>query len=248
MANIGKPWKEDEIKFVLENRKSMTIREVAEYLGRTYGSVCNKIYRLKSTINFKHSDESKTIMWALMSMLQRCYNQNNPRYKNYGARGIKVCNEWKNDKNTFIEWSLNNGWERGLTIDRIDNNSDYCPENCRWITNDEQQNNKSNNVLLTAFGETKSLMKWKNDYRCNVSYHTLRKRVRDNKMSGEDILTRTKNTFISAFNETKTMSEWSRDPRCSVSKKVLGYRLKYLSNKMSYEEIVTTPARQRDTQ
>jgi hypothetical protein len=79
-------------------------------------------------------------------MKQRCYNEKNKRYKNYGDRGIEVCDEWMNPK-TFIEWCLDNGWKKGLTIDRRDNDGDYVPENCRFVTHKE---NSLNNRLIIS--------------------------------------------------------------------------------------------------
>lgn len=67
------------------------------------------------------------------NMKSRCYNKNNPKYHRYGARGIKVCDEWL-DIEGFMNWVSISGWKEGLTLDRIDNDKDYCPENCHWVT------------------------------------------------------------------------------------------------------------------
>ena len=67
-------------------------------------------------------------------MRQRCYNTSNPNYKNYGGKGVSVCNEWMSSYKSFEQWSFKNGYEDGLTIDRVDSNRNYCPENCRWIS------------------------------------------------------------------------------------------------------------------
>ena len=96
--------------------------------------------------------------WHLIK--NRCYNKNYNRYKDYGGRGIRVCDEWKNDFKTFYDWAINNGYNDKLTLDRIDVNGNYEPENCRWITNLEQQHNKRNNKLLTYNGETKCIAEW----------------------------------------------------------------------------------------
>lgn len=69
-------------------------------------------------------------------MKQRCYNTNNPRFEHYGGKGVKICNEWLNSYDNFMQWSLTHGYKEdcGLSIDRIDSDGDYCPENCQWIT------------------------------------------------------------------------------------------------------------------
>jgi len=80
------------------------------------------------------------------NMKARCLNPNHPKYHRYGGRGIKVCNEWLDIKG-FSEWALNNGWEDGLSIDRINNDGNYCPENCQWITLSENSKKKSTTKL-----------------------------------------------------------------------------------------------------
>lgn len=75
-------------------------------------------------------------------MKSRCYNKNATGYKNYGGRGISICDEWLNDFWAFHAWALSAGYDEGLTIDRIDNDKGYCPENCRWATKAEQNKNK----------------------------------------------------------------------------------------------------------
>ena len=79
-------------------------------------------------------------IWAAMK--QRCTNPKHLGYRHYGARGINVCNEWSHDFKSFYEWSLSNGYDNTLTIDRIDNDKGYSPQNCRWVTMKTQANNK----------------------------------------------------------------------------------------------------------
>jgi hypothetical protein len=107
--------------------------------------------------NTAYRNKIKQIVWRMKS---RCYDPSNQSYKNYGGRGIKVCDEWLNDSNAFVDWALENGYEKGLEIDRIDYNGDYCPENCRFADDYVQANNKRNNILVTYNGETKSLRRW----------------------------------------------------------------------------------------
>ncbi len=91
---------------------------------------------------------------------KRCYNPKEPCYCHYGARGITVCDEWLHDFNAFSKWSLQNGYSDLLTIDRIDTNGNYCPDNCRWITHAEQQRNRTNNVRIEHNGESKTIAEW----------------------------------------------------------------------------------------
>ncbi len=89
-------------------------------------------------------------------MKRRCYEKTEQSYKNYGARGIGICDEWLEDAEKFVEWSLKNGYRQGLQIDRIDNNGGYNPQNCRWTTCRTNSNNKRNTVRLkdgTPFAE-----------------------------------------------------------------------------------------------
>lgn len=93
-------------------------------------------------------------------MIDRCFNKNNPQYSIYGGRGITVCEEWRNDYIAFREWALSNGYDENLSIDRINNDGNYCPENCRWATAKEQANNTRKTRLITYCGETHSVSEW----------------------------------------------------------------------------------------
>lgn len=97
-------------------------------------------------------------VWS--SMKARCLRTTDHSYKNYGARGITICEEWLNSYVAFYEWSIANGYQQGLSIDRIDVNGDYCPENCRWANNSMQSRNKRNNIYIEHNGESKILTDW----------------------------------------------------------------------------------------
>lgn len=97
-------------------------------------------------------------------MKNRCNNSRDENYKNYGARGIKVCDEWQNDYSLFRKWALENRYSENLTIDRINNNGNYCPENCRWATRKEQNNNTRQNRYIEYNGEIKTLSEWATNY------------------------------------------------------------------------------------
>ena len=110
-------------------------------------------------------------------MKTRCTNPKSPSYKNYGGRGITICTEWLNFMN-FYNWATQNGYSDNLTINRKNNDGDYCKENCNWITMKEQQNNRSDNIVVTAWNETKNVGDWVVDTRCKVSRDTLLYRIR----------------------------------------------------------------------
>jgi hypothetical protein len=86
-------------------------------------------------------------------MKDRCFCKGNPAYSSYGGRGITMCDEWRNDPASFIEWSFSNGYTEDLTIDRIDNNGNYEPLNCRWVDMKVQSNNRRDNVYYPFNGE-----------------------------------------------------------------------------------------------
>ena len=114
--------------------------------------------------------------WA--GMITRCTNPNQKRWENYGARGIKVCAEW-HDFSVFRDWAMANGYNQVLDLDRIDTNGDYEPGNCRFVTGAVNQRNKTSNVMVTAFGETKCLSEWYEDGRPAVCHASYRRRVRN---------------------------------------------------------------------
>lgn len=98
-----------------------------------------------NNLGHKHGLTKHPLRFIRKAMIHRCYNPNNRFYKNYGGRGIIVCDEWKDSLEKFVEWALYNGWEKGLSIDRRDNNGHYSPENCHWITISE--NSKKNCII-----------------------------------------------------------------------------------------------------
>lgn len=96
--------------------------------------------------------------WA--NIKTRCTNPKTPYYDRYGGRGIKVCDEWMNDFQSFYDWAIANGYQEGLQIDRIDNDGDYTLENCRWVTKEVNANNKRNNLVLEQNGKRHTAAEW----------------------------------------------------------------------------------------
>jgi hypothetical protein len=107
-----------------------------------------------------HGFRNTRIYHTWRSMKDRCYNPNTESFKNYGNRGITVCDEWRNDFLAFYTWSMSHGYSDDLTIDRIDVNGNYEPSNCRWVNQFVQANNKRNTRYLVYRGERKSLAEW----------------------------------------------------------------------------------------
>lgn len=105
-------------------------------------------------------------IWS--DMKARCFNPKENGYHNYGGRGITVCDEWLVYQN-FESWAIETGYEKGLTIERIDFNNEYCPENCKWATWKEQQNNKRNNKYLEYKGRKQTLAQWCEELGLNYS-------------------------------------------------------------------------------
>lgn len=111
-------------------------------------------------------------------MIGRCHRKHDDSYSNYGARGIAVCEKWRNDYLAFKAWAINTGYNDSLTIERQDNNGNYDPSNCKWIPKHQQSSNTRRNIKITAFGETKLAKEWSRDPRCLVSDPSLRDRIR----------------------------------------------------------------------
>lgn len=159
--------------------------------GHTKSCRCLHIERAKeqakrmSKKNIKHNKSNTRLYHIYQGMLNRCYLKEHKYYKNYGGRGITICEEWRNNFMNFYNWAIKNGYQDNLTIDRINNNGNYEPKNCRWITIREQSENRRTNTLYEYQGEMKPLK-----FICeklNVKYATIRKRI-INGMSLEEAL------------------------------------------------------------
>lgn len=118
---------------------------------------------------YKHGMTGSKLYSVWRNMRDRCYREKHHAYKDYGGRGIYVCDEWKDDFTAFRDWSIRSGYKEGLTIERTDNNGPYSPENCIWTTRIEQANNRRANHLITYNGETKTLTQWSREYGHNYA-------------------------------------------------------------------------------
>lgn len=146
--------------------------------GNTKSCGCAKAERCRKMTEMyriKHNGRSERLYHIWRGIKQRCLNETGKDYKNWGGRGISVCDEWRDDYAAFREWAEKSGYEEHLTIDRIDVNGNYCPENCRWITQKEQCRNKRKTVYVEYNGERKPLVEWCEEL--GLKYRTIYGRI-----------------------------------------------------------------------
>jgi|GEM_PF-218872 len=162
--------------------KTKTVGAAALKSGATQSCGClqrENFLRIGAPTRFvgTHKLSGERIYRSWQAMKARCQNPANPAYKDYGGRGIEVCQEWQSFE-VFRGWALSNGYQDDLTIERIEVNGNYCPENCRFIPKSEQPKNRRNSLKITAWGETKTASEWVQDDRCKAtSANTLKARI-----------------------------------------------------------------------
>ncbi|WP_047504238.1 MULTISPECIES: hypothetical protein [Staphylococcus] len=150
--------------------------EVVCHCGNKFVTIGNNLQKgtTKScgcTQNIKHGDSKKRLYRIWINMIRRCSIETETHFNRYGGRGIKVCDEWVDNYLEFKEWAMKNGYDEKLSIDRIDNNGNYTPENCRWVDVKTQSNNRETNVLIKYQGVERTLKEW-----CtllNLNYNTV---------------------------------------------------------------------------
>lgn len=154
--------------------------------GHTKSCGCLRADRCKMKFT-KHRLEHTRLYGIWYDMRLRCYDEKNISYNRYGGRGVTICDEWKNDVKSFYDWSMANGYKDSLTIDRIDNDGNYCPENCRWVTVKEQASNRRSNILVTHNGKTQTMKEWAHEV--GIPYKAVWARMQKLGWSAERALT-----------------------------------------------------------
>lgn len=154
--------------------------------GHTKSCGCLQKEMFSKTVT-KHGKTGNRVLGIWYGMRKRCYYEKDRHFADYGGRGITICDEWKNDFQPFYDWAMSHGYAENLTIDRIDVNGNYCPDNCRWITNEEQQNNRRTSHYLTYNGETHTIKDWAKI--TGIKYRTLLGRINSYKWDTEKALT-----------------------------------------------------------
>lgn len=142
--------------------KECGFERIARYNRLQKVTECKHIGINGEIINYETKWANHRIKSIFNTMRRRCYNENERTYRWYGAKGIKICDEWLNNPHLFEEWAMQNGYEDYLTIDRRDETKDYSPSNCRWVTLSQNSKYKSTTSLIDVNGEVHSGKDWAN--------------------------------------------------------------------------------------
>lgn len=138
--------------------------------------------------NRKTHGKSNTSLYKLFSGIKRrCLNKNDSNFNNYGGRGIEICEEWLNDYDSFYSWANENGYKEGLSIERIDNDKGYNPNNCKWIEMSEQSKNRRCNKYIEINGDIKTISEWAR--LVGIDRNTISRRLKRG-ISGENLIKR----------------------------------------------------------
>lgn len=165
-----------------------SIRSDALLSAATTSCGCAKKKQDAINLSKHHSHKmSGTRIYSIwQGMKGRCFNEKDARYSSYGGRGIIVCDEWKNDFTSFYNWAIGNGYSDSLTIERINNDGNYEPSNCRWATNEEQCNNRRTNIKIKIGNSERTLKEWCDIF--ELDYKTINARYHRNEFNGIDDL------------------------------------------------------------
>lgn len=177
------------------------------------------------------------------NMKTRCTNPNYDKYQYYGGKGISVCDEWMRSYDAFEEWALSHGYNDALTLDRINTDNNYSPENCRWVSRKEQANNRSSNHFLTYNGITKTIQQWSEE--TGLTPGCITQRIKAgwdaNRILTEPYHDTHKPRYLTYNGVTKRMHEWAKE--FGLSYKILQNRIDL--HHWPIEKALFTPVDQR---
>jgi hypothetical protein len=137
-------------------------------------------FKNETKSNYKNGLRKHPLYSVWANIKQRCLNKKQPKYNDYGGRGIIICKEWENSFEIFYKWCLDNNWKKGLEIDRLDNNGNYDSGNCRFVNRSQNMNNTRYNTIINYNNETKTLAEWAKEL--NIPYGRLAQRINKLKM------------------------------------------------------------------
>lgn len=130
---------------------------------------------MATNLKLSHGNSNTRLYRIWTGIKNRCYNPKQDNYAYYGGKGVTVCDEWIQSFDAFYDWAINNGYHESLTIDRIDVSGNYCPENCRWITAEEQSLNRTDNLVISFNGKSQTLKEWSKEV--GIAYSCLLYRI-----------------------------------------------------------------------
>lgn len=187
IERVASPKAQAQWRCVCDCGKETVVRSQDLRNGHTKSCGCYGLeVSVSHTPSFSTHKESKSRLYRVwIGIKGRCNNCKNKDYSYYGGRGIKVCPEWDKSYLAFRDWALASGYRDDLTIDRIDVNGSYCPENCRWVDMKTQMNNTRANRKITQNGETRTMTEWAE--RTGIAYETIRYRATSGKPA-DDVL------------------------------------------------------------
>jgi hypothetical protein len=213
--------------------KVVNIYELLRGNSKSCGCLAREIVIERNKSLAKYGAEHQRLLHIWDTMKARCYRPNSKDFKNYGARGIQICEEWKNNFFVFYEWARENGYEDHLTIDRINVNGNYEPANCQWATTKQQGNNTRVNRNITIGGETKTIAEWSEV--AGISPKALRYRI-EMGWREEDLLVPVgvHKVFVTIGEETKCLSEWAEMYEVSPSIVYNNYKKGFKGEELFY--------------
>ena len=142
------------------NERVVRITTLTSNQSKSCGCLQREVVAKNNKVNVTHGRSNTKLYRVYHAMKSRCNDPNHDKYKVYGGRGIRVCEEWENSFELFYKWAIANGYKEGVSIDRIDPNGNYEPGNCRWLNQIEQCRNKRNNVVLEHNGKKQTAIEW----------------------------------------------------------------------------------------